>query len=105
MPSQTNEIRLTIEDEAGGRAEHVTTPRPVDQFGYTKWAEPALGINSIQADPIAFGLYGAIRALRRTGVLDTETPMLSLMERVVSIDFGDDEEGEPDPTSPAPSNE
>lgn len=100
-----NEVTLAIEDAAGTVTEHTVTPRPWDQFGFVKWAEPVLGITSITEDAFAFGLYGAIRSLRRTGVLDTEEQLADQMQRVVSLDYGDDEAGdgaEADPTTPAP---
>lgn len=101
----SNDINLTIEDAAGTTSEHTVAPRPFDQFGYLKWAGPALGVDSIQDDPMAFALYGAIRALRRTGHLDTGEDMAAQMQRVVSMDYTD-ADSEPgaavDPTTPAP---
>lgn len=103
MASSTTEIRLTIEGVDGTEATHAVTPRPVDQFGYIKWAKPAIGATSIQDDPVAFALYSAIRALRRTGVLDASADLSAEMSRVVSIEYPDteDEDAEADPTMPA----
>lgn len=101
MASSTTEIRLTIEGVDGTEATHSVSPRPVDQFGYIKWATPAIGVTSIQDDPVAFALYSAIRALRRTGVLDSSEDLSTEMSRVVSIEYPEDEEAEKDPTMPA----
>lgn len=101
----SNDINLTIEDTAGITSDHTVAPRPFDQFGYLKWAGPTLGVDSIQADPMAFALYGAVRALRRTGALDAGEDLTAQMQRVVSMDYTDDD-AEPgaavDPTTPAP---
>lgn len=100
------EITLEIESADGAPISHSVTPRPWDQFGYVKWAGPALGVDSIQADPMAFGLYGAIRALRREGRLDADESLISQMQRVLSMDYADDEDDDQgaavDPTMPAP---
>lgn len=101
MAISTTEVRLTIEDQDGTEATHAVTPRPVDQFGYIKWATPAIGATTIQDDPVAFALYSAIRALRRTSVLDTETDLSTQMGRVLSIEYPDAEDDDADPTTPA----
>lgn len=98
-----SEITITIESTTGEPAEHSVTPRPWDQFGYVKWAGPTLGVDTIQADPMAFGLYGAIRALRREGKLSADEQLIDQMQRVLSMDYADDDDqgAAVDPTNPS----
>lgn len=73
------------------------TPRPVDQFGYLRWAVPALGVDSIGEDTVAFGTYGVARAMLRDGTLAEGDDLMAAMTRITSLTVA---EVTPDPTQP-----
>ena len=78
---------------------HEVRPRPVDQFGYLRWARPALGVEAMGDDSFALATYGVTRALIRTGTLAGDGDLLETMTRVVDVSLV---EAESDPTQSAP---